>query len=177
MSDINPVTIDQILLKKISRNMGNEHDDVDISEINPLTIDQIFLKEIAISTEGGGGGSSSAYSTTEHEVGIYLDGTTKVYEKSYYVASPTKGANAIIQDADMAAVDQLVSIVGTFRRELAGYVLLEPLDTYDVSHFAFCRVIKESSTPSEVGVVYYLSTSDTVKDLFITIRYTKEVLP
>ena len=52
MPDINPVTIDQMLLKKISRNMGNEHDDIDISEINPLTIEQIFLKEIAGSSAG-----------------------------------------------------------------------------------------------------------------------------
>lgn len=54
MSNINPLTNDQMLLKKISRNFGNDQDDVDVSDINPLTIDQIFLKEIALSSEGAG---------------------------------------------------------------------------------------------------------------------------
>ena len=54
MSNINPLTNDQMFLKKISRNFGNNQDDADVSDINPLTIDQIFLKEIALSSEGAG---------------------------------------------------------------------------------------------------------------------------
>ena len=97
MPDINPVTIDQMLLKKISRNMGNEHDDVDISEINPLTIDQILLKEIAISSEGGSGGSCQ-YQEEEHEVGTWFGET--LYEKTLLLTTPNGPSETIIYEDD-----------------------------------------------------------------------------
>lgn len=50
MSEINPLTNNQIFLKKIAENTGSDYDTGDVSEINPLTIDQILLKEIAANT-------------------------------------------------------------------------------------------------------------------------------
>ena len=55
MPEINPLTNDQIFLKKIAENTGSNYETGDVSEINPLTIDQIFLKEIAANTAGQSG--------------------------------------------------------------------------------------------------------------------------
>lgn len=55
MPDINPLTNNQIFLKKIAENTGSDYETGDVSEINPLTIDQIFLKEIAANTAGQSG--------------------------------------------------------------------------------------------------------------------------
>lgn len=55
MPEINPLTNNQIFLKKIAENTGSDYDTGDVSEINPLTIDQIFLKEIATNTAGQSG--------------------------------------------------------------------------------------------------------------------------
>ena len=55
MPDINPLTNNQIFLKKIAENTGSDYETGDVSEINPLTIDQILLKEIAANTAGQSG--------------------------------------------------------------------------------------------------------------------------
>lgn len=55
MPDINPLTNNQIFLKKIAENTGSDYETGDVSEINPLTIDQILLKEIAANTAGQAG--------------------------------------------------------------------------------------------------------------------------
>ena len=55
MPEINPITIDQIFLKKIAENTGSEYNTGDVSEINPISIDQILLKEIAANTAGQSG--------------------------------------------------------------------------------------------------------------------------
>ena len=55
MLDINPLTNNQIFLKKIAENTGSDYETGDVSEINPLTIDQILLKEIAANTAGQSG--------------------------------------------------------------------------------------------------------------------------
>lgn len=55
MPEINPLTNNQIFLKKIAENTGSDYETGDVSEINPLTIDQILLKEIAANTAGQAG--------------------------------------------------------------------------------------------------------------------------
>lgn len=50
MPELNPLSNEQIFLKKIAENTGSDYNTGDVSEINPLTIDQILLKEIAANT-------------------------------------------------------------------------------------------------------------------------------
>lgn len=50
MPELNPLSNEQIFLKKIAENTGSNYNTGDVSEINPLTIDQILLKEIAANT-------------------------------------------------------------------------------------------------------------------------------
>lgn len=52
MPELNPLSNEQIFLKKIAENTGSDYNTGDVSEINPLTIDQILLKEIAANTAG-----------------------------------------------------------------------------------------------------------------------------
>lgn len=52
MPELNPLSNEQIFLKKIAENTGSNYNTGDVSEINPLTIDQILLKEIAANTAG-----------------------------------------------------------------------------------------------------------------------------
>lgn len=59
MPEINPLTNEQIFLKKIAENTGSDYNTGDVSEINPLTIDQILLKEIAANIANVSGGSVS----------------------------------------------------------------------------------------------------------------------
>lgn len=55
MPELNPLSNEQIFLKKIAENTGSDYNTGDVSEINPLTIDQILLKEIAANTAGQAG--------------------------------------------------------------------------------------------------------------------------
>lgn len=55
MPELNPLSNEQIFLKKIAENTGSDYNTGDVSEINPLTIDQILLKEIAANTAGQSG--------------------------------------------------------------------------------------------------------------------------
>ena len=55
MPELNPLSNEQIFLKKIAENTGSDYNTGDVSEINPITIDQILLKEIAANTEGQSG--------------------------------------------------------------------------------------------------------------------------
>lgn len=55
MPELNPLSNEQIFLKKIAENTGSNYNTGDVSEINPLTIDQILLKEIAANTAGQSG--------------------------------------------------------------------------------------------------------------------------
>lgn len=87
MPEINPLTNNQIFLKKIAENTGSDYETGDVSEINPLTIDQIFLKEIAANTAGQSGDIekvedmiSDAYDSTHtYNVGDYC-----IYENALY---------------------------------------------------------------------------------------------
>lgn len=55
MPELNPLSNEQIFLKKIAENTGSDYNTGDVSEINPITIDQILLKEIAANTAGQSG--------------------------------------------------------------------------------------------------------------------------
>lgn len=61
----------------------------------PLTGLKIDNDYYSISGGGGGGGSSDDYSTTEHQVGTWIDNTSPVYEKTIYVASHNGGSQVI----------------------------------------------------------------------------------
>lgn len=52
MSEITPLTKDQLFEKKIAENTGSDYNVGDISDVVPVTKDQSFLKEIALNSAG-----------------------------------------------------------------------------------------------------------------------------
>ena len=119
------------------------------------------------------GGGSSAYSTTEAVVGKWIDGSD-VYEKTYFVAAPTKGSNQTIEDSDLEDADIVISLTGTYKR----YVDSSTVMTYAMNSSesggdsSFLRV--EMPAGGKTGVLYKISTANTAQDLVIVIRYTKK---
>ena len=167
MPDINPVTIDQMLLKKISRNMGNEHDDVDISEINPLTIDQILLKEIAISSEGGSGGSCQ-YQEEEHEVGTWFG--FPLFEKTLPLTTPANGnETAIYEDDDEISI---LYIEGFIEYGTGSSLQRVPLNISTGGSNVVWTIVAGATNKllQKVAISSYQSC-----DQYITIRYIKPV--
>lgn len=118
--------------------------------------------------------NTHVYSTTEQVVGTWIDGST-LYEKSYFVSSPTKGSTQIIQDANVANIEHTVKSQGSFQRDVGSYVTFESLDSYESSNFhSFLRLVKEAPSSNEIGVAYNITLSDgDISNLFITIQYTK----
>lgn len=113
---------------------------------------------------GGGGGSSDDYSTTEHQVGTWIDNTSPVYEKTIYVASHNGGNQTIDNTLTNANVS---------------YVALKEI-SYTVNN----TYIDASDMNLEVGVNsngVMLDSGNSIfntyplTDIYITIRYVKSV--
>lgn len=69
--------------------------------------------DLANNSEGGGGGGSSQdYSTTEHVVGKWIDGTTDVYEKTYVYETPLAIPYDTWVDSGISPNDNIEYIIG-----------------------------------------------------------------
>lgn len=86
MPELNPLSNEQIFLKKIAENTGSDYNTGDVSEINPLTIDQILLKEIAANTAGQSGDITELEEKVEATQDIISDGydSTHTYNVGDY---------------------------------------------------------------------------------------------
>lgn len=122
-----------------------------------------------------GGSSGHTYSTTEAVVGKWID-DADVYEKTYYVAAPTKNANTLIADSLMDSIDKVISIEGTYKRSLESIVMTYKLgESEGGTDSSFIRIEMPNDTAK--GILYNIKTSNTASDLIIIIRYTKVVTP
>lgn len=65
---------------------------------NIVKVSERYLAELAEAEQGGG---SSDYSTTEHVVGKWIDGTTDVYEKSYDLSNIAFSNSAVEIDSTL----------------------------------------------------------------------------
>ena len=168
MPDINPITIDQMLLKKISRNVGNEHDDVDISDINPLTIDQILLKEIAVNTAGGVGGGSCQYQEEEHEVGTWFG--YPLFEKTLSLTTPNSAAETTIYEDDDEI--SILYIEGFIEYGTGSSLQRVPLNISTGGTNVVWTIVAGATNKllQKVAISSYQSC-----DQYITIRYLKPV--
>lgn len=115
----------------------------------------------------GGGGSESQhqYSTTEQEVGTWIDGST-VYEKTIYYAGGQSGAVTFAHG--ISNFEKLISIEGNC------------YDNQESKYMPFPRVGPDGNN---IGIVAVDSTNiqyavagafaARVVDIYFTIRYTK----
>ena len=114
------------------------------------------------------------YSDEEREVGVWRDGKP-LYQKSYYVASPTKNAETRITDNTIQTIDVCVSLYGTYKRTSSSNIMTYTLNGREGSYSdedSFIRVDMPDS--GNYGFTYYLqSVNSTITDLIFTIQYTK----
>lgn len=107
----------------------------------------------------GGGSDMHEYSTTEKEVGTWIDGS-KVYEKSFYFENKAGVVNDWTSLEAVADVDKVINFDGGCKSRTNGqYTCLG-------FYIQYCFV---------GGYVKYFSNTfnNTNIDLFITMRYTK----
>lgn len=115
----------------------------------------------------GGGSDMHDYSTTEREVGTWIDGRP-VYEKTFEYENPTTG-NTILTHG-ISDFDLLVSVTGTFHRA-DGYDEPVPFPTNDNSFVVSLTDFTATNMTRVVGSVYtnqYRLTRAT-----FTVRYVK----
>lgn len=120
--------------------------------------------DLAENAEGGGGGSSQDYSTEEHVIGKWIDGTTDVYEKVITSASVGTGASSIAHG--ITGINTVVSLYGTC--VFSSKALTLPYvssSTYAIS------IGNVDSTNIEIDVGSSLSGG--VSNIILVIRYTK----
>ena len=113
--------------------------------------------------EASGGGSSHVYSTTEQEVGVWIDGTTPVYEKTYYVDRPTWGTWANF-DTEVTGIDRIIKLEGAVNYS-AGAVFL---GFYDDSNTKFQGYFVRST--NRIQYFCYQYNGGTMS---FVLRYTK----
>ena len=132
---------------------------------NPIMLSN-FASEIG-SIQGGG---SVNYSTTEHEVGTWIDGST-VYEKTIYYAGGQSGAIEVSHG--ITNLDKVISYEGTCRDD--------PEAQYSSGgYFPFPRIATDGN---QIGVGGVSSTTVIISiptafnrriiDVYVTLRYTK----
>lgn len=115
------------------------------------------------------------YSTDEQVIGTWTDGKP-LYERSFFVSSPTANTTTIIQDASFSNIKYVVKTQGVYQRATSGYIVFDTIGSYENSNYSsFCRVVKVSPNASEVGLAYYIkiATGNTISNLCMTIQYTK----
>lgn len=116
---------------------------------------------------GAVSGGGHTYSTTEHVVGTWIDGSP-IYEKVYEYTNPTAG-NTIVQHG-ISNFDKIISVTGNFHRD-DGYEEPVPYPTSD-TRFVVSLVDFTSTEMTRVIGSIYTGTYKLTRATFI-IRYTK----
>lgn len=130
----------------------------------PQSREETLLKQI-LESGGGGGGSSHTYSTEEHEVGKWIDGST-IYEKTLYNAGKVTGG---------VQIDHGITNFGK-AIDYEGFCF----DTQSDDIYVFPRISGDGAnigvngiTPTQVKVAYANAFQTRIYDIYVTIRYTK----
>ena len=132
---------------------------------NPIMLSN-FASEIS-SIVGGG---SVNYSTTEHEVGTWIDGST-VYEKTIYYAGGQSGSISVAHG--ISNIDKVISY--------EGFCLDDPTAQYSSGgYFPFPRIATDNNQIGVGGVdatnmIISIPTgfNRRIIDVYVTLRYTK----
>lgn len=160
---------------------ASDLDDLGDVEITTPSNDQVLKYDSASQKWVNGnasGGSAHNYSTTEHEVGTWIDGSP-IYERT--VALPNKatasGATALMSVTDLSDLNIISSnVIGmeTIARSVNGSPNAEFLDNvYSKGNYETGLSLFFAG-----GVLYYqcrYSNSNMNFDLYLTFRYTKSI--
>lgn len=162
MPSINPITKDQMYMQAIAKNLGLDYDPGDISDVDPITKDQLFLKEIALATAGGVGGKKT-YSTTEQEVGTWVDDKT-IYQKTLELTGLSQVGDWTVLDTSVL-YDTLISVEGV--RVTAEGQSLNFMNSLDINPRFSVKTDNK---------LYYFSQNALTGTIYITLQYTKATI-
>ena len=123
-------------------------------------------RAIAQQIKTSGGSASQDYSTTEHVVGKWIDGTTEVYEKVITAESASTGSSTIAHG--ITNLGEVVSLSGVcvYSDKYLPLPYVSTTSTYCIS------IGNVDATNIEIDLGESFSA---VSDIVLIIRYTKSV--
>lgn len=119
------------------------------------------------------------YSSTEKKVGKWIDGTTDVYERTFFVAAPSYNGGDVtrISVPEFSTITNVVKLYGTFIRKTSSgelyYMLDGREDGLNTSPTkGFLRL--ECPDGENYGIAYLIrvESAEQAKNLNITVQYT-----
>ena len=152
-------------ISALAGRVGDAEDDIDALETSMsgkqdalIAGDNITIENNVISASGGG---EVIYSTTERVVGTWIDGKP-LYERTYYIPNPTNGGYV-----DHGISNIGVGIVYNVTANRNGNIWMCPVDYNGPQDWFSCMF-------SRGGQIYTLwATAITIKEVYVTFRYTK----
>ena len=114
------------------------------------------------------GGSSHTYSTTEHEVGVWIDGTTKVYEKSY-----TGVSTSPLYDVDTFTSPSTVRILSMSLSNLGEWSGANELYINNCGSGTDRTYLKYDTSTGKLSVGIPAAATSVPTRFWLTIRYIK----
>lgn len=128
-----------------------------------LTDDKLYL----ITDASGGGGASYVieYSTTEKEVGTWIDGSV-LYQKTLQI-SASDITNHSHTDADLSSADMILIVSGFYEVQSGGGTITLALNQFEATNFYTRTGVRSDKT------VYLYATGYTANGAIITVQYTK----
>ena len=156
----------------IAENIEEGGGDIDASDVSygETTVDA------ALDTLNAG----HIYSSTERKVGKWIDGTTDVYERIFFVAAPSYNGGDVtrISVPEFSTVTNVVKLYGTFIRKTSSGELYYILDGREdglntAPTKGFLRL--ECPDGENYGIAYLIrvESAEEAKNLNITVQYTK----
>lgn len=158
---------------------------INMSNAEDTTTTQVITLQYTKTTDTPGSGTwtpsgvpAHHYSTTEQVIGTWTDGKP-LYEKSYFVASPTVNSEHSIYDDGLALVDYVVNSSAHYKIEVynsgtLGYAAYCSFDNDRSSSSSYIDMLRFVSTGSaRITYLIYASNIMTIKNLCITVQYTK----
>ena len=128
-----------------------------------LTDDKLYL----ITDASGGGGTSYVveYSTTEKEVGTWIDGSV-LYQKTLQI-SASDILNHSHTDADLTSADMIMIVSGFYEVQSGGGTIALALNQFEATNYYTRTGVRSDKT------VYLYATGYTANGAIITVQYTK----
>lgn len=130
----------------------------------PQSREETLLKQI-LESGGGGGGSSHTYSTEEHEVGKWIDGST-IYEKTFYDAGGVTGG--VFINHGISNIDKIIDYEGFCYDNQGEDIYPFPRISGDAANIGVSGI-----SQTQIKVMTANAFGKRIYDIYVTIRYTK----
>lgn len=152
----------------------SELQDVDITDIEDgqvLAWDDTAEKFVNVNQSGGG--TSQDYSTSEHVVGKWIDGTTDVYERTFVYPNTVTLGTYVSLSNDLSNIKYIISKSGCyFDISDSRCIALDNMRAL-YSETVFLSALVLDNLNVALALITGGTSYGSIKDIFITIRYIK----